>query len=79
MCKMTDVFLGAISLDRDETNISRNRISFNKCVSDQKEQKEVHCEVDIHLNVTVSSESSLSIVPNIKVNSLDNLNVDFGK
>ena len=72
-------FLGATSLDRDDTNISRNRVPFKKCESDQKKQKEVRCEVDIHLNVTVSSKSSLSIAPNIKVNSLDNLNVDCGK
>jgi len=62
-----DTVSGATSLDRDDTNISRNRVPFRKCESDQKKQKEVRCEVDIHLNVTVSSKSSLSIAPNIKV------------
>ena len=68
--------MGQSTFQFDETNISRNRVSFNKCESDQKKQKEVRCEVDIHLNVTVSSESSVSIAPNIKVNSL---NVNCGQ
>ena len=71
--------MGQSTFQFDETNISRNRVSFNTCESDQKKQKEVRCEVDIHLKVTVSSESSVSIAPNIKVNSLDNLNVDCGQ
>merc|ERR1740122_428673 len=50
----------------------------NNIFSKSKKSNEIRCDVDIHLSVTVSSDSSVSVTPKFHSKKSDNLNSNNG-